>query len=130
MDVTRDRLERDGRHVVFIDLAFTSLAQHRYPVPRDARAASGGARRASSAITPDAGQEPSGACVVAGLAQRGSPEQIAIRPSAEYSDDATMRTWHETIDTYLYILPLDRLQRKLPVLTGMGLVGHSSLRQR
>lgn len=51
--------------------------------------------------------------VVAGLAQRWSPEQIANRLAAEYPDDATMRVSHETIYTYLYVLPRGELKREL-----------------
>ena len=53
------------------------------------------------------------AYVVAGLAQRWSPEQIATRLEAEYPDDATMRISHEAIYTYLYVLPRGQLRREL-----------------
>lgn len=53
------------------------------------------------------------AYVVAGLAQRWSPEQIATRLRAEYPDDATMRISHEAIYTYLYVLPRGQLRREL-----------------
>ena len=53
------------------------------------------------------------AYVVAGLAQRWSPEQIATRLQAEYPDDATMRISHEAIYTYLYVLPRGALRREL-----------------
>ena len=53
------------------------------------------------------------AYVVAGLARRWSPEQIAIRLAAEYPDDATMRISHEAIYTYLYVLPRGQLRREL-----------------
>jgi len=53
------------------------------------------------------------AAVVAGLAQRWSPEQIATRLAAAYPDDATMRISHETIYTYLYVLPRGQLRREL-----------------
>lgn len=47
------------------------------------------------------------------LAQRWSPEQIATRLKAEYPDNATMRVSHETIYTYLYVLPRGALKREL-----------------
>ena len=53
------------------------------------------------------------AYVVAGLARRWSPEQMAIRLAAEYPDDATMRISHEAIYTYLYVLPRGQLRREL-----------------
>jgi len=53
------------------------------------------------------------AYVYAGLAQRWSPEQIATRVEAAYPDDATMRVSHETIYTYLYVLPRGALRREL-----------------
>ena len=53
------------------------------------------------------------AYVVAGLARRWSPEQIAIRLVAAYPDDATMRISHEAIYTYLYVLPRGQLRREL-----------------
>jgi IS30 family transposase len=48
-----------------------------------------------------------------GLAQRWSPEQIAVRVRAAYPDDATMRISHETIYTYLYVLPRGALKQEL-----------------
>ena len=51
--------------------------------------------------------------VHAQLAQRYSPEQIATRLKVEYPDDATMRASHETIYTYLYVLPRGELKREL-----------------
>src|SRR3989338_2558711 len=51
--------------------------------------------------------------VHAQLAQRWSPEQIATRLPAEYPDDPTMRVSHETIYTYLYVLPRGELKRTL-----------------
>ncbi|MBI3323712.1 MAG: IS30 family transposase [Candidatus Omnitrophica bacterium] len=53
------------------------------------------------------------AAVHARLAQRWSPEQIARWLVAEYPDDATMRVSHETIYTYLYVLPRGELKRTL-----------------
>lgn len=53
------------------------------------------------------------AYVVAGLARRWSPEQIATRLRAEYPDDPTMRASHETIYTYVYVLPRGALRREL-----------------
>ena len=51
--------------------------------------------------------------VHAQLAQRYSPEQIATRLKVEYPDAATMRASHETIYTYLYVLPRGELKREL-----------------
>lgn len=48
-----------------------------------------------------------------GLAQRWSPEQIAKRLLEAYPDDATMRVSHETIYTYLYVLPRGELKQEL-----------------
>ena len=53
------------------------------------------------------------AYVHAQLAQRWSPEQIATRLAAAYPGDATMRVSHETIYTYLYVLPRGALKREL-----------------
>jgi len=53
------------------------------------------------------------AAVHARLAQRWSPEQIARWLLTEYPDDATMRISHETIYTYLYVLPRGGLKREL-----------------
>jgi len=53
------------------------------------------------------------AYVHAQLTQRWSPEQIARRLKAEYPDDPTMRVSHETIYTYLYVLPRGELKRTL-----------------
>jgi IS30 family transposase len=53
------------------------------------------------------------AAVHARLAQRWSPEQIARWLATEYPDDATMRVSHETIYTYLYVLPRGELKREL-----------------
>ena len=53
------------------------------------------------------------AFVYARLAQRWSPEQIARWLCTEYPDDATMRVSHETIYTYLYVLPRGELKREL-----------------
>jgi len=47
------------------------------------------------------------------LVQRWSPEQIAKWLAIEYPDDATMRVSHETIYTYLYVLPRGELKREL-----------------
>jgi IS30 family transposase len=47
------------------------------------------------------------------LAQRWSPEQIAKRLIEAYPDDPTMRVSHETIYTYLYVLPRGELKREL-----------------
>jgi len=60
-----------------------------------------------------AAHAPLRAYVVARLAQRWSPEQIATRLKAEYPDDATMRISHEAIYTYLYVLPRGELRREL-----------------
>ena len=56
---------------------------------------------------------PLQAYVHARLAQRWSPEQIAQWLVTEYPDDATMRVSHETIYTYLYVLPRGALKREL-----------------
>ena len=53
------------------------------------------------------------AYVHAQLAQRWSPEQIAKRLVSAYPEDATMRASHETIYTYLYVLPRGALKREL-----------------
>ena len=53
------------------------------------------------------------ASVHAHLAQRWSPEQIAKRLSEAYPNDPTMRVSHETIYTYLYVLPRGELKREL-----------------
>jgi len=47
------------------------------------------------------------------LAQNWSPEQIAKRLIMLYPDDMTMRISHETIYSYIYILPKARLRRNL-----------------
>ena len=51
--------------------------------------------------------------VFALLAQRWSPEQIAHRLPTLYPTDRTMRLSHETIYTYLYVLPRGALKREL-----------------
>ncbi|OFV85871.1 MAG: hypothetical protein A3B65_06825 [Acidobacteria bacterium RIFCSPHIGHO2_02_FULL_67_57] len=56
---------------------------------------------------------PLQAYVHAQLTQRWSPEQIATRLQAAYPDDLTMRVSHETIYTYLYVLPRGELKREL-----------------
>jgi len=53
------------------------------------------------------------AYVHARLALRWSPEQIARRLLMDYPDDTTMRASHETIYTYLYVLPRGELKREL-----------------
>ncbi|MGH7556676.1 MAG: IS30 family transposase [Gemmatimonadota bacterium] len=53
------------------------------------------------------------AYVLAGLRRRWSPEQIARRLGREYPHDRTMRVSHETIYTYLYVLPRGQLRREL-----------------
>ena len=60
-----------------------------------------------------AANTPLRAYVVARLAQRWSPEQIATRLPVEYPDDATMRISHEAIYTYVYVLPRGELRREL-----------------
>lgn len=47
------------------------------------------------------------------LRLRWSPEQIAKRLRIEYGDDKTMRISHETIYTYLYVLPRGELKAEL-----------------
>ena len=56
---------------------------------------------------------PLRAAVQAKLVRRWSPEQIAKWIAVEYPDDATMRISHETIYTYLYVLPRGALKREL-----------------
>ena len=51
--------------------------------------------------------------VRAKLTLRWSPEQIAKWLVTAYPDDATMRVSHETIYTYLYVLPRGELKREL-----------------
>jgi IS30 family transposase len=53
------------------------------------------------------------AYVVSGLHRCWSPEQIARRLVREYPHDPTMRVSHETIYTYLYVLPRGELKREL-----------------
>jgi len=48
-----------------------------------------------------------------GLLRRWSPEQIAKRLIASYPCNTTMRLSHETIYTYLYVLPRGELKREL-----------------
>ena len=48
-----------------------------------------------------------------GLVRCWSPEQIAERLAEEYPNDTTMRLSHETIYTYLYVLPRGELKREL-----------------
>lgn len=47
------------------------------------------------------------------LRLRWSPEQIAHRLTIEYPHDTTMRISHETIYTYLYVLPRGALRKEL-----------------
>jgi len=47
------------------------------------------------------------------LAQRWSPEQIAHGLPQRYPDEPTMRISHESIYTYLYVLPCGALKREL-----------------
>ena len=47
------------------------------------------------------------------LAQRWSPAQIAQGLAQRYPRDATMRLSHETLYTYLYVLPRGQLKREL-----------------
>ena len=51
--------------------------------------------------------------VLALLAQRWSPEQIAQGLRQRYPDELTMRISHEAIYTYLYVLPRGALKREL-----------------
>lgn len=53
------------------------------------------------------------AYVLAGLRRRWSPEQIVRRLAREYPHDPTMRVSHETIYSYLYVLPRGELKREL-----------------
>lgn len=47
------------------------------------------------------------------LIRRWSPEQIAHRLKLEYPEDTSMRLCHETIYTYLYVLPHGELKAEL-----------------
>ena len=47
------------------------------------------------------------------LAKKWSPEQIAKRLVMLYPDDMTMRVSHETIYSYLYVLPRGELKREI-----------------
>lgn len=51
--------------------------------------------------------------VFAKLRQHWSPEEIANRLRHEYPDDACMRISHESIYTYIYVLPRGELKREL-----------------
>ncbi len=53
------------------------------------------------------------AYVFARLRERWSPQQIARRLAIDYRDDVTMRISHETIYTYLYVLPRGALRKEL-----------------
>ena len=83
---------------------YRALPAHRLAVCMGQR------RRRPRTLTANA---PLRAYVVARLAQRWSPEQIATRLRTEYPDDATMRISHEAIYTYLYVLPRGELRREL-----------------
>jgi IS30 family transposase len=48
-----------------------------------------------------------------GLKLRWSPEQIAERIKLEYPENPSMRVSHETIYTYLYVLPRGELKKEL-----------------
>lgn len=51
--------------------------------------------------------------VLAGLRRHWSPEQIAYRLSVDYPNDATMQISHESIYSYLYVLPRGILRKEL-----------------
>ena len=51
--------------------------------------------------------------VLAHLTKKWSPEQIAKRLILLYPDDMSMRISHETIYSYVYVLPRGRLKRRL-----------------
>lgn len=51
--------------------------------------------------------------VLAKLRQQWSPEEIAKRLPSEYPDDTTMRISHESIYTYIYVLPRGSLRKEL-----------------
>lgn len=51
--------------------------------------------------------------VLAKLRQQWSPEEIAKRLLSEYPDDTTMRISHESIYTYIYVLPRGSLRKEL-----------------
>ena len=48
-----------------------------------------------------------------GLKRRWSPQQISARLKLDHPDDAGLRVSHETIYTYLYVLPRGALRREL-----------------
>lgn len=86
--------------------------------PRSYRATSAQARAAERARTPRrprrlATDPRLRAYVFARLHQCWSPEQIARRLRHEYPQVATMRISHETIYTYLYVLPRGALRKEL-----------------
>jgi IS30 family transposase len=51
--------------------------------------------------------------VLAKLREQWSPEEIAKRLPSEYPDDTTMRISHESIYTYIYVLPRGSLRKEL-----------------
>lgn len=51
--------------------------------------------------------------VLSKLRQQWSPEEIAKRLPSEYPDDTTMRISHESIYTYIYVLPRGALRKEL-----------------
>lgn len=51
--------------------------------------------------------------VLMALKRQWSPAQISVRLKAIYPDDETMRVSHETIYTYLYVLPRGELRREM-----------------
>lgn len=53
------------------------------------------------------------AYVFSKLRQQWSPEEIARRLPSEYPDDITMRISHESIYTYIYVLPRGSLRKEL-----------------
>ena len=86
--------------------------------PQSYRAARAQARAVERARTPRrprrlASEPRLRAYVFTRLRQRWSPEQIAHRLAVEYPHDTTMRISHETIYTYLYVLPRGALKKEL-----------------
>lgn len=51
--------------------------------------------------------------VCEGLRAHWSPQQIAFRLKRDYPDDAQMQVSHETLYSYLYVLPCGRLKAEL-----------------
>ena len=97
-------LSREVRRKGRTRITYRAEAAH-----HEAEAAAHQARRPRKWVT----HEPLRTYVHTQMAQRWSPEQIAKRLVAEYPDDTTMRVSHESIYTYLYVLPRGALKREL-----------------